>query len=229
MTWILVLALGLGALAVLLGMFRGTRANWQAPAAALLLGLTGYAMQGHPGQPGAPHPQVEQAMADPGGEIRSRQLLAGKDDQNDFSMTVADAMIRHGQFADAATVLNGEVEKHPHNAQAWLAMANALTGQAEGSLSPGALLAYRRAAEADPAAPGPSFFMGLALARAGRLAETRAIWAGLLARAPADAPWRPDLARRIEILDALASGRMPAVPTSSGPAAGSAPPAAPRP
>jgi cytochrome c-type biogenesis protein CcmH len=223
MTWILVLALGLGALALLLGAFRGTRVNWQAPAAALLLGLTGYAMQGQPGQPGAPHLHVEQAMADPGGEIRSRQMLAGRDDQNDFSMTIANAMIRHGQFADAATVLNGEVEKHPHNGQAWLAMANALVGQAQGSLSPAALLAYRRAAEADPAAPGPPFFLGLALARAGRLAETRAIWAGLLARARADAPWRPDLARRVEMLDALASGRMPAAPPGSAPSAAPGP------
>ena len=110
-------------------------------------------------------------------------------------------MTRHGQYADAATILRGAVEKDPANGQAWLAMANALVGHSQGMLSPAALYAYRRASAADPQAPGPPFFLGMALAQSGRLAEARTLWATLLARAPADAPWRADLGKRLEMLD----------------------------
>jgi cytochrome c-type biogenesis protein CcmH len=100
-------------------------------------------------------------------------------------------------------VLRGAVEANPKDSEAWLALANALSGHAQGSLSPAALYAYRQAAAADPKAPGPPFFLGLAMARAGRFDETRSLWAQLLAHAPADAKWRNDLAFRIEKLDKL--------------------------
>ncbi|MEY4239135.1 MAG: hypothetical protein RL339_1736, partial [Pseudomonadota bacterium] len=77
------------------------------------------------------------------------------------------------------------------------------TGHAEGNLTPAALYAYGRAAQADPAHPGPPFFLGLALAQSGKLAEARGLWAELLGRSPKDAPWRQDLAERLQRLDAF--------------------------
>jgi cytochrome c-type biogenesis protein CcmH len=41
------------------------------------------------------------------------------------------------------------------------------------------------------------------MARAGRFDETRALWADLVAKAPADAPWRDDIAMRLKRLDEL--------------------------
>jgi cytochrome c-type biogenesis protein CcmH len=109
----------------------------------------------------------------------------------------------HGQYAEAATVLRGAVEADPKNGDAWLAIANALVSHAEGNISPAALYAFRMAQNADPKSPGPSFFLGLAMARAGRFDETRALWADLVAKAPADAPWRDDIAMRLKRLDEL--------------------------
>jgi cytochrome c-type biogenesis protein CcmH len=63
------------------------------------------------------------------------------------------------------------------------------------------LLAFRRAEAAQPANPGPPFFLGLALAQSGRLQEGRTVWVDLLSRTPADAPWRADLMLRLQELD----------------------------
>jgi cytochrome c-type biogenesis protein CcmH len=121
----------------------------------------------------------------------------------DKYLTPADALARHGQYADAAEILRGAVAEDPGNGEAWLAMANALVGHAEGQLSPAALLAFRRAEMASPNHPGPPFFLGLALAQSGQLEQGRAIWAELLARSPADAPWREELVARLADLDAF--------------------------
>jgi cytochrome c-type biogenesis protein CcmH len=115
----------------------------------------------------------------------------------------ADAFARHGQYADAAGILLGAVDKNPKDADAWLALANALVGHAEGTLSPAALYAYRNAAIAAPNHPGPPFFLGLAMAQSGRFADARSLWADLLASTPPDAPWRADLQDRLTRLDAL--------------------------
>jgi cytochrome c-type biogenesis protein CcmH len=203
MTWVLIIALALVAFAALTLVFRVPRAGWEAILAALMLGLAGYAAQGHWSEPGAPRAADEKPAANPEALLQIRQKLAGSDDQSDSWLMVADAMSRHGQYADAANILRGAVDKNPTNGQAWLALANALVSHGQGSLSPAALLAFRRAAALDPNAPGPPFFLGLALARSGQLQAGRAQWAGLLARAPADAPWRADLTKRLAELDSF--------------------------
>jgi cytochrome c-type biogenesis protein CcmH len=116
-------------------------------------------------------------------------------------MIVADAFARRGQYAAAAEVLRGAVAKDPNNAEAWLTMGNALVSHAEGTVSPAAVYAYGRAAQAAPDSAGPPFFLGYALIRSGRIEEGRKLWADLLARSPMDAPWRADLEKRLGELD----------------------------
>jgi hypothetical protein len=89
-------------------------------------------------------------------------------------MVIADALARHGQYGDAAGVLLGAVEKDPDNAEAWLALGNALVGHAEGTLTPPALYAYRRAARPRPSIPVRPSFLGLALAQSGLASRKRA-------------------------------------------------------
>lgn len=208
MIWLAVIALALAAFAVLALLARKSRGAWEAIGAALLLGIAGYAWQGSPRLPGAPKPPAETIAGKAGEAVAERQALAkgdptAGDPMADKHVVIADALARHGQFADAAEVLRGAVERNPGNAEAWLAMGNALVGHAEGSLSPAAIYAYGQAARAAPDSPGPPFFLGMALLRAGRLEEGRAVWAELLARTPADAPWRGDLAGRLAELDAF--------------------------
>lgn len=221
MSWALAIltALVAFALAVLL---RAPRRGWEAIGAALLLGIAGYAFQASPGLPGAPKNAPEQAAKSGAAMVQARQQLAQAQAQASGQglnrwLVIGDALARNGQYGDAAGVILGAVENDPKNADAWLAMANALVGHAEGNLTPAALYAYGRAAQADPAHPGPPFFLGLALAQSGKLAEARGLWAELLARSPKDAPWRGDLAERLQRLDAfIAMQAQQSAPTPSG-------------
>ncbi len=218
MTWLAIAILALVVLLVLTMGFRTPRHGWEAIASALVLGLAGYALQGHPGQAGQPHDEAQKPNIFATTLVDERRKVVGNDMQPTSWEMVGDALMRHGDYAAAATMLNGAVEKDPRNSDAWLEMASALVGHAEGSLSPAALYAFRKASAADPKAPGPPMFLGLALAGSGRFEEARALWAGLLARAPANAPWRPDLMLRLQRLDQIiamtrAAQGMPPLPT----------------
>lgn len=205
MTWAMVILTALAAflLAVLL---RAPRRGWEAIGATLLVGIAGYAFQASPAQPGAPKEAPEQASKSGAAMVQARQQLAQAQASGQGLnrwMVIGDALARNGQYGEAAGVLLGAVEQDPRNSDAWLAIANALVGHAEGNLTPAAYYAYGRAAQADPAQPGPAFFLGLALAQSGKLAEARGLWAELLQRSPKDAPWRADLAERLKRLDAF--------------------------
>lgn len=219
MSWLIVLLLALAALGLVLLLMRREgqpRSGWEAIGAALLLGVAGYGLQGSPGLPGAPREPAETVSGSPEALVAARKALDGKSvAQGSNWVVVADALARHGQYADAAGVLLGAVQRDPQDAEAWLALANALVGHAEGTLSPAALYAYRHASQAAPDHPGPPFFLGLAMAQSGRFAEARALWAGLLAKSPPDAPWRADLQERLARLDALIA-RQSALQSQSG-------------
>lgn len=206
MSWVwalLLAAVALGLALLLMRLMGKPRLGWEAIGAALLLGIAGYGLQGSPGLSGSPRTPAERISGD-SALVAARSSLNGKGKPLGSNwVVIADALARHGQYADAAGVLLGAVDKDPKDADAWLALANALVGHAEGTLSPAALYAYRHAAEAAPSNPGPPFFLGLALAQSGRFAEARNLWADLLQRTPANAPWRADLQDRLSRLDAL--------------------------
>ena len=204
MTWLIVIGLALVAFGLIAFVFRLPRALWEVVGAALLLGIAGYAFQGSPAQPGAPKAPAEKVgESTSAAEIAERQKLAEGNIAGDKHVIIADALARHGQYADAAEVLRGAVEEDAANAPAWLAMGNALVAHADGTISPAAIYAYGQAARAAPGSAGPPFFLGMALIQSGRLGEGRAIWADLLARSPKDAPWRGDLEKRLGELDAF--------------------------
>jgi cytochrome c-type biogenesis protein CcmH len=202
MIWALVIALALAVFAVMAWLLRVPRACWEVVGSALLLAIAGYAFQGSPGLRGAPKAPAEKIGGVPGEAIAERQKLAAGDIAGNKHVVIADALARHGQYADAAEVLRGAVEDDPANAEAWLAMGNALVAHADGTISPAAIYAYGQAARAAPDSAGPPFFLGMALIQSGRLGEGRALWANLLARTPKDAPWHGDLEKRLGELDA---------------------------
>lgn len=204
MSWILALLLALAAFLAAAFLLRAPRAGWEAIGAALLLGIAGYGLQGSPGLPGASRPAAENSSEGAAALVQARQQISGQAGLpgNEW-IVIADALSRHGQYAEAAGVLQGAVEKEPRNAEAWLALANALVGHSDGMLTPAALYAYRHASDASPDHPGPPFFLGLALAQSGRLMEARRVWGDLLSGSPADAPWRADLEQKLGQLDAF--------------------------
>lgn len=207
MTWVLVALLALASFAAIAFVFKAPRKGWEAVGAALLLGVAGFALQGRPAEPGAPKPAADKAADSGAALVAARKQLAQGDGAANQWMVIADGLSRNGQFGDAAGVVLGAVEKDPGNADAWLSLANNLVAHAEGTVTPASLYAYRRATLADPAHPGPPFFMGLALIQNGRLEEGRNLWAGLLASSPPEAPWHADLTARLAQLDAVIAER----------------------
>lgn len=207
MSWVLLILMGALAFGAML-LLRMPRQAREAAGAALLFGAAGYALQAHPGLPGAPTQAAAQKdLGDPAAIVEARKALEGGARPGSNWLIIGDALARNGQYADAAEVLLGAVEKEPKDAEAWLALANALVGHADGTLTPAALYAYRNASAAAPDHPGPPLFLGMALASSGRLLEARTVWAKLLAVTPADAPWRADLAERLAALDAFIARR----------------------
>ncbi len=203
MTWVLILIIALVVLGLMIFVLKLPRTGWEITAAALLFGISGYALQGHPGQPGAPQAPVENAKLADQTLIKERQQMGAAFGQGQSWLILADALTRQGQFGAASEILRKAIAKSPNDADLWVALGNALVGHTDGVMTPAAQFAFQKAANIAPDHPGPPFFMGLALAQTGRLAEARSLWAELLARSPADAPYRADLQERLQRLDSM--------------------------
>ncbi|WP_334183621.1 tetratricopeptide repeat protein [Novosphingobium sp.] len=209
MTWIFVALLAILSFAAIVFLFKTPRGGREAVAAALMLGVAGYAAQGRPGEPGAPKPQAEAQNPEAGQffvEARAKLSGGGIPTGNRW-VVISDGLARNGHYSDAAQLLRGAIEDNPKDAEAWVALGNVLVAHAEGVLTPPALYAYRQAAKADPKAPGPPYFLGLAMAQSGQLDQARALWIDLLRKAPEDAEWRLPLAGQLQRLDAFISSQ----------------------
>ena len=203
MTWALILLVAAAVFAMMAFVLKMPRAGWELSGAALFLGIAGYALQGHPGMPGAPKAPVENKRAADEALIKQRQQMGDNFAKGQSWLILADGLARQGQFGAAADVLRKGAEQFPEDADIWVSMGNALVGHSDGLITPSAQYAFQKAATIAPDHPGPPFFMGLALAQSGRLAEARAIWAELLERSPAQAPYRADLSERIQRIDSM--------------------------
>jgi cytochrome c-type biogenesis protein CcmH len=204
MTWLIAIALALAAFAVAVSVFRVPRNGWTTIAAALALGLAGYALQASPDVPGSPTASTIDRGDAAWALVDERKSMVGDEARSrSDKLIVADAYARRGQYADAASILRGAVADDPRDSEAWLALGNALTEHTGGVLTEPALLAYRRAAELDPDGVGPGYFLGLALIRQGQLGQAAALWRATLESAAPDAAGREVLALRLERLDML--------------------------
>lgn len=199
---ILLIALSLGALWLL--HVRGPLLK--AVAAALLLGASGYALQGRPGLSGAPAPgRAEQASLS---LTNARHAFFGSFTTAETWMRMSEALARRGNSADAVNILQNAVRRYPGDAQLWVGLGNALVDHADG-LTPPADVAFQRAAAITPGYPGPRFFYGLALARSGDRAGALATWRTLLLDTPPNAEWRPLVEQGIAVLEAPSAPRAP--------------------
>ena len=185
--WLVIALLALGAIGAmwLLGV-RG--ALLQLGAAAIFVGAAGYALQGSPEVAGAPRSAASSAPPVP--LTRIRHDFFGQFTAAESWLRISEALASRGKSADAVGALKAAVRERPGDPQLWIGLGNALVDHV-GVLTPASEFAYRRASELAPGHPAPPFFMGLALARSGQGEMAVALWRETLARAPADAPWRP--------------------------------------
>lgn len=194
---------------------------WTIAATGLTLGAAGYAWQGSPSLAGHPVSIERQAgQVDPG-LVALREAMFGKYGTAIYTYaTAAESMVRSGRPDLATVVWLGAVRKYPEDYSLWSGLGLALAEQDGNQISPAAKLAFDKAIALGPLHPGPSFFYGLALVRAGRFAEARPYWAKAVDLAPATISYRDELRVRLFLLD-----RFLASQAAAGQAAPQEPPA----
>lgn len=207
MAWSIAAGAAVVVMVALVVIARIPRSAWEICAAALLLGLAGYAWQGSPGLAGAPRQMVDNAGSGFDEKLAERRRgLAERYGKAGQWLMLSDGLGRQGKTKEAANVLISGLRETPDDPNLWLGFGNALVAHAGGVLSPAADFAYRRAMAIDPEGPAPRYFYGLALAQAGQLKEARALWAPLAASAPADSMIKRELEQNIARIDALLQG-----------------------
>lgn len=199
--WLAVAALALAAFAFAAVVLRLPREGMTLFGAVLVAGLAGYAWQGSPGQPAAPKVAAVEAGGEGEAMVDGRSALFDRTLPPPNYLVTSDAFARRGQFGDAAALLQKGLRDNPRDLESWLALGLALVGHADGFVTPAALQAFGRARAIDPAHPGAEYFLGFAYLQSGEIVAARNVWAGLVERSPADAPWREGLTAEVARLD----------------------------
>lgn len=200
MGWLWLVLFGAGAMALLAVLGVG-RALWSFAGAALMLGATGYALQGSPTLAGKSADPRDLAAPDEPEMITLRDDMLGRFTLDGAYLIAADAMTTRGDDRTAVQVLLGGIAKIPDSYALWTALGTAYARHDGGQVSPAARLAFDQARRIAPQAAAPVFFEGLAYARAGDLDATRRYWIKALALTPPRVSYRRDIAMRLVLLD----------------------------
>ena len=211
MGWIIIFLLALVCAAALIRLGKISRTTYEITAAALLLGVAGYAWQGNPGMAGVSVEPLEKPNSFDDDSIDARNAMGERFGTAQEWLIFSDSLNRAGKHGSAANYLRNGVKEHPDNPDLWVGLGNALVVHADGVITPAAQFAFQKAADLSPEHPGPPFFLGLAYAQSGKIDQARAIWTELLARSSADAPWRADLESRLAAMEQMQPS-LPAVP-----------------
>lgn len=212
MGWLWLALVGVAAAAGLwaLGL---SRRLWSLSGAVLMLGATGYALQGRPTLPA--HTVIAEStpiQVDPG-MVAFREIVFNPSRDDALALATADGRLAKGDARAAARGLAEALEKRPDDATLWSTFGYVLALH-DGAVSPSAKLAFQRALTLAPRAPGPPFFLGMAYVDAGELAAARPAWIEALRLTPADAPYRRDIVLRIAAIDQFQ--RMAAAQAAAG-------------
>ncbi len=191
-----------GAVAALLWRLGLPRIVWSMAGAAVMLGATGYALQGRPLLGGAPREAGERPIELEQGLIELRGDLFGRFTRDSAYLIAADALTRSGDPETAAQIELGGIRNNPRSAMLWTGLGDTLARHDGDQVSPPALFAFGQAMRLAPRHPGPPFFLGLAYVRAQQLAEAAPYWHRALALCPPNAPYRAQIAQRVMLLDA---------------------------
>lgn len=144
---------------------------------------------------------------------------------------IAPVYLRLGRAGDAVAAYQNAIRLNGDSAPLETGLGAALAMLADGVVTRDARLAFERAANLDPNAVQPRFYLAIALGQEGRTEEARAAWKALIGGAKGDEPWLAAARQELAALDGGTAGATPAgegaTPPAGSPAA--APPAAPGP
>jgi cytochrome c-type biogenesis protein CcmH len=123
---------------------------------------------------------------------------------------LAPVLARLGRYDDAVRAFRNVISYAGDSADRRSDLGEVLAGAAGGVVTAEAKAEFERAVAMNADEPKANYFLGLAAEQDGRQADAAATWRGMLAKAPADAPWRP------LVQAALARVSGPAAPELSG-------------
>ena len=104
---------------------------------------------------------------------------------------IAPVLARLGRYDDAVRAYRNSIAYNGDSAERRAGLGETITAAAGGVVTSDAKAEFERAAALNADEFKASYFLGLAAEQDGRSAEAASIWRAMLARAPADAPWRP--------------------------------------
>jgi cytochrome c-type biogenesis protein CcmH len=104
---------------------------------------------------------------------------------------LAPVLARLGRYDDAVRAYRNAVNYAGDSAERRSDLGEALALAAGGVVTAEAKAEFERAVTLSADEPKANYFLGLAAEQDGRPADAATIWRAMLAKAPADAPWRP--------------------------------------
>ena len=104
---------------------------------------------------------------------------------------LAPVLARLGRYDEAVRAFRNSITYNGDSAERRSDLGEALLGAAGGVVTSEAKAEFERAVALSADDPKANYFLGLAAEQDGHNADAAAIWRGMLARAPANAPWRP--------------------------------------
>ncbi|MBL0924346.1 MAG: hypothetical protein IBJ12_07755 [Sphingomonadaceae bacterium] len=210
--WIALVLLAAISLALIIWIAKPGKGLWQVAAAALLLGMTGYALQGRPALPAAPAKSLSAE------EDAAKQLVDMRADMDQSFggakrwLTTADAFARQGDYHLSASYIQSGLRQNPNDPDLWSALGLQLMLASDGQMSPPAQLAFDKARAIRPNYPAPYYFAGLARLFGGDVAGAVLLWEKTMSLATPNAKWKPRLESQLEAAKALQAQAAPASP-----------------
>ena len=201
--WLALALLALLSLSVLGYCVRSSKGLWQVAAAAVLLGMTGYALQGRPSLPPASAQPIE---ANAAGATQLVEIRADMDESFGSAkrwLVTADSFAKQGDYPLSAAYIQSGLRSDPQNADLWSALGLQLMLASEGQMSPPAQLAFDKARAIRPNYPAPYYFAGLARLFAGDLDGAILLWEKTVSLATPKAKWKTRIESQLQAAKAL--------------------------
>lgn len=173
--------------------------------------LAGYLYLGQPELPAKPFAErlrtpINQATpADLIARVEA-QLRIKPDDARGWDV-IAPIYLQLGRYADAAAAFSNAMQYGGETPQRLSGFADARVGQENGIIPDDARRAYERIVALAPDRFDARLRIALAKEQDGKAADAIADIKALLAAAPADAPWRPMVERRLQRMQDAAAGK----------------------
>ncbi|MFM2236409.1 MAG: hypothetical protein RL209_443 [Pseudomonadota bacterium] len=201
--WFVLGLLSVLSLTALVFFVRSSKGLWQVAAAAVLLGMAGYALQGRPSLPPAPAQPLEASAV---GATQLVEIRADMDESFGSAkrwLVTADSFAKQGDYPLSASYIQSGLRKDPQNADLWSALGLQLMLASEGQMSPAAQLAFDKARAIRPKYPAPYYFAGLARLFAGDLDGAILLWEKTVSLATPTAKWKTRIESQLQAAKAL--------------------------